>query len=179
MDELAARKKLMGVGSAALKGVVSATRTVTITEKGTLESAASRDVICKVRAGSPHSKNGHPLPPRSPGLPKSPDIPVPPFLGSRVRTDFDMREVFQYLNELTLFSTQWGFKKGGVKPSEYAKQIAETAEGLAVSAKGIDQSAEIIARDAEKIAYAWPAVERLGRLADRLPGGGRRSAAGR
>ncbi|MDF3309112.1 hypothetical protein P3H15_29305 [Rhodococcus sp. T2V] len=60
-----------------------------------------------------------------------------------------------------------------------AKQIAETAEGLAVSAKGIDQSAEIIARDAEKIAHALPAVERLGRLADRLPGGGRRSAAGR
>nr|WP_271213328.1 hypothetical protein [Rhodococcus wratislaviensis]GLK40404.1 hypothetical protein GCM10017611_72780 [Rhodococcus wratislaviensis] len=60
-----------------------------------------------------------------------------------------------------------------------AKQIAETAEGLAVSAKGIDRSAEIIARDAEKIAQALPAVERLGRLADRLPGGGRRSAAGR
>ncbi|TQC42439.1 hypothetical protein EEB14_48875 [Rhodococcus sp. WS4] len=60
-----------------------------------------------------------------------------------------------------------------------AKQIAETAEGLAVSAKGIDQSAEIIARDAEKIAQALPAVERLGRLADRLPGGGRRYAAGR
>ncbi|MFC9557131.1 hypothetical protein ACFTWF_40640 [Rhodococcus sp. NPDC056960] len=60
-----------------------------------------------------------------------------------------------------------------------AQQIAETAEGLAASAKGIDQSAEIIARDAEKIAHALPAVERLGRLADRLPGGGRRYAAGR
>ena len=54
-------------------------------------------------------------------------MPLPPFLGSRVRTDFDMREVFNYLNELTLFSTQWQFNKGGVKPAEYAKQIAEVA----------------------------------------------------
>src|SRR5205814_790815 len=64
---------------------------------------------------------------RSPTLPPAPDLPAPPFLGSRVRTDFDMREVFGYLNELTLFSTQWQFRKGGVKPAEYQKQIAETA----------------------------------------------------
>ena len=43
------------------------------------------------------------------------------------RTDFDMRDVFKYINELTLFGTQWQFKKGGVKPAEYAKQIADTA----------------------------------------------------
>jgi 5-methyltetrahydrofolate--homocysteine methyltransferase len=67
------------------------------------------------------------LPPRSPGLPRASDIPAPPFLGSRTRTDFDVREVFAYLNELTLFSTQWGFEKGGVDPKEYAKQIETTA----------------------------------------------------
>jgi 5-methyltetrahydrofolate--homocysteine methyltransferase len=38
-----------------------------------------------------------------------------------------MREVFGYLNELTLFGTQWGFRKGGVKPAEHARQIAEVA----------------------------------------------------
>jgi 5-methyltetrahydrofolate--homocysteine methyltransferase len=54
-------------------------------------------------------------------------VPVPPFLGSRVRTDFDMAEVFGYLNERTLFSTQWQFRKGGVKPAEYEKQIREVA----------------------------------------------------
>ena len=83
MDELAARKKLERVGSAALKGVVEATRIVTITEKGTLESADHRDYVCKVRSGNPLSKNGKALPDRSPSLPKSPDIPLPPFLGSR------------------------------------------------------------------------------------------------
>jgi 5-methyltetrahydrofolate--homocysteine methyltransferase len=44
-----------------------------------------------------------------------------------VRTDFDMNEVFPYLNELTLFSTQWQFRKGGVKPADYQKQIAGVA----------------------------------------------------
>jgi 5-methyltetrahydrofolate--homocysteine methyltransferase len=38
-----------------------------------------------------------------------------------------MNEVFNYINELTLFSTQWGFKKGGVEPAVYAKQIEEVA----------------------------------------------------
>jgi 5-methyltetrahydrofolate--homocysteine methyltransferase len=54
-------------------------------------------------------------------------VPVPPFLGSRTRTDFDINEVFRFLNETTLFSTQWGFRKGGVKPAEHARQIAEVA----------------------------------------------------
>ena len=38
-----------------------------------------------------------------------------------------MNEVFGFLNELTLFSTQWQFRKGGVKIAEYDKQIRETA----------------------------------------------------
>jgi 5-methyltetrahydrofolate--homocysteine methyltransferase len=127
MDDLAARKKLERVGSVALKGVAQSARTVTITEKGTLESADHRDTVHKVRAANPLNKNGQPLPPRSPGLPKAPDVPVPPFIGSRTRTDFEMSEVFAYLNELTLFSTQWGFEKGGVDPKEYARQIDTTA----------------------------------------------------
>ena len=64
---------------------------------------------------------------RSPTLDKAPDLPAPPFLGSRVRTDFDVREVFKFLNETTLFSTQWQFVKGGVNPSEYKRQIESTA----------------------------------------------------
>ena len=124
MDELAARKKLESVGSVALKGVAQAARSATPTGNGD-----HRDVVAKKRPVSPHSKNGngHPLPKRSPNLPPAPDVPVPPFLGSRVRTDFDLRELFGFLNELTLFSTQWQFRKGGVKVTEYEKQIRETA----------------------------------------------------
>lgn len=151
MDQLAAKKKIASVGSVALKGVVHSTRTTTITEKTTLESVVNRDVICKVRAASPLSKEGKPLPSRPSGtrdsidaashepgglhlhvhrsltLPHAPDLPSPPFVGSRTRTDFDTAEIFKYLNELTLFSTQWQFRKGGVKRDDYEKQIRDTA----------------------------------------------------
>jgi 5-methyltetrahydrofolate--homocysteine methyltransferase len=121
MDQLAARKKLASVGSVALKGVVSATRTVSRDPKGSAEPEIAPLRVAAKREPVPT------LPARSPGLPRASDIPAPPFLGSRVRTDFDMGEVFQYLNELTLFSTQWGFEKGGVKRDEYERQIRETA----------------------------------------------------
>jgi 5-methyltetrahydrofolate--homocysteine methyltransferase len=120
MDQLAARKKLERVGSAALKGVVSAARTFS-REAQSLEPSAA---VQKTKRVNPLTKNESA---RRSDIPRSPDRPRPPFIGSRVRTDFDMNEVFRYLNELTLFSTQWQFRKGGVKPSEYEKQIRETA----------------------------------------------------
>ncbi|HVL14546.1 MAG TPA: vitamin B12 dependent-methionine synthase activation domain-containing protein, partial [Gemmata sp.] len=120
MDEIAAKKKLQRVGSAALKGVVQSTGR----QIGGSSTAEPRPrSSAQPRKSSPNPD----LPARSPGLPRAADAPVPPFLGSRTRTDFDVRDVFAYLNELTLFSTQWGFEKGGVKPEEYARQIDTTA----------------------------------------------------
>jgi 5-methyltetrahydrofolate--homocysteine methyltransferase len=127
MDQLVAKKKLEKVGSVALKGVAQAARSAAVSSNGPPRSADQRDNLSQTRSGDRLSKNGHALPHRSPTLPPAPDIPKPPFLGSRVRTDFDMREIFNYLNELTLFSTQWQFRKGGVKPAEYQRQIKETA----------------------------------------------------
>jgi 5-methyltetrahydrofolate--homocysteine methyltransferase len=66
------------------------------------------------------------LPVRSPNLPPAPDFPTPPFIGVRTASA-TMAEVFPYLNELTLFSTQWGFHKGGVDPKVYKQQIDTTA----------------------------------------------------
>jgi 5-methyltetrahydrofolate--homocysteine methyltransferase len=40
----------------------------------------------------------------------APHIPVPPFWGVRVRKDFDLREVFQYINDTALFKNQWQLK---------------------------------------------------------------------
>src|SRR5580700_2849254 len=37
-------------------------------------------------------------------------IPTPPFWGVRVRKDFDLREVFQYINDTALFKNQWQLK---------------------------------------------------------------------
>jgi len=116
MDELAARKRLGSVGSAALKGIVEAS--------GERQPAVPRESREQPAHAGRAPKQ---LPPRSPGLPHAPNFPKPPFIGSRFRTDFAMAEVFTYLNELTLFSTQWQFRKGGVQRAAYEKQIRETA----------------------------------------------------
>jgi 5-methyltetrahydrofolate--homocysteine methyltransferase len=122
MDQLAARKKLERVGSVALKGVAQATRTAG-REIGGASAPAARP---KPRTAPREPRTD--LPARSPSLARAKDVPVPPFLGSRVRTDFDMHAIFEFINELTLFSTQWQFKKGGVKPAEHARQIEEVAK---------------------------------------------------
>ncbi|VTT98197.1 methionine synthase : 5-methyltetrahydrofolate--homocysteine S-methyltransferase OS=Gloeobacter violaceus (strain PCC 7421) GN=metH PE=4 SV=1: S-methyl_trans: Pterin_bind: B12-binding_2: B12-binding: Met_synt_B12 [Gemmataceae bacterium] len=127
MDELAAKKKIQRVGSVALKGMAQSARTMSIGGAGERQPTDHRDTVSRAKPANGLGKNGQPLPSRSPGLPAAPSVPKPPFLGSRVRTDFDMTEVFGYLNELTLFSTQWGFEKGGVDPKKYAEQIEQTA----------------------------------------------------
>jgi 5-methyltetrahydrofolate--homocysteine methyltransferase len=57
----------------------------------------------------------------------APDLPPPPFLGTRLVTDLSMEEVFPFLNERTLISTQWQFRKNNVRPEEYARQMREVA----------------------------------------------------
>ena len=60
----------------------------------------------------------------------------PPFLGSRSSPTSTSSEVFPFLNELTLFSTQWQFRKGGVTPAEYERQIARGRPPGARTAQG-------------------------------------------
>jgi 5-methyltetrahydrofolate--homocysteine methyltransferase len=49
---------------------------------------------------------------RSPVVGDAPSIPTPPFWGVRVRKgkDFDLREMFQYINDTALFKNQWQLK---------------------------------------------------------------------
>jgi 5-methyltetrahydrofolate--homocysteine methyltransferase len=47
---------------------------------------------------------------RSSVVSDAPSIPTPPFWGVRVRKDFDLREVFQYINDTALFKNQWQLK---------------------------------------------------------------------
>ncbi len=117
MDSLVARKKLENVGSSALKGVVQGSGATPIIVEARRPEPASccptHDRVAKVAGKS--------------NVPPAPNIPAAPFLGSRIRTDIDMREVFRFLNDRTLFSTQWQFKKGGVHPAEYERQMQEVA----------------------------------------------------
>jgi len=47
---------------------------------------------------------------RSPVVSDAPNIPRPPFGGIRVKKDFDLREIFPYINETALFKNQWQLK---------------------------------------------------------------------
>src|SRR5256884_8554538 len=44
---------------------------------------------------------------RSAAVGDSPNIPAPPFWGVRLRKDYDLRELFPYINETALFKNQW------------------------------------------------------------------------
>src|SRR5690606_4131153 len=54
-------------------------------------------------------------------------VPLPPFWGRRVVKDIPARQVFPYINEIALFTGQWGFKRKGLSAADYQKVIEETA----------------------------------------------------
>src|SRR5438270_10621251 len=47
---------------------------------------------------------------RSAVVSDAPYIPKPPFWGVLVRKDYDLREIFQYINDTALFKNQWQLK---------------------------------------------------------------------
>ncbi|MGC2321997.1 MAG: vitamin B12 dependent-methionine synthase activation domain-containing protein, partial [Terriglobales bacterium] len=51
------------------------------------------------------------------------EIPEPPFSGVRVKKDFDLREVFSYINETALFKNQWQLKTAS--QADYARLVEE------------------------------------------------------
>jgi 5-methyltetrahydrofolate--homocysteine methyltransferase len=53
----------------------------------------------------------------------APNIPTPPFWGVRVKKDFDLRELFPYVNETALFKNQWQLKTASQE--DYARLVAE------------------------------------------------------
>ncbi len=53
----------------------------------------------------------------------APNIPVPPFWGVRVRKDYDLREVFQYINDTALFKNQWQLKTASQE--DYLRLVEE------------------------------------------------------
>ncbi len=60
---------------------------------------------------------------RSAAVQPAPNIPHPPFWGARVRADFDLREVFQYINETALFKNQWQLKTASQE--DYLRAVEE------------------------------------------------------
>jgi 5-methyltetrahydrofolate--homocysteine methyltransferase len=60
---------------------------------------------------------------RSAVVQDAPGIPTPPFWGVRVRKDFDLREVFQYINDTALFKNQWQLKTASQE--DYLRLVEE------------------------------------------------------
>jgi 5-methyltetrahydrofolate--homocysteine methyltransferase len=60
---------------------------------------------------------------RSPVVGDAPNIPTPPFWGVRVRKDYDLRELFQYINETALFKNQWQLKTAS--QADYVRLVQE------------------------------------------------------
>src|SRR5246500_5788972 len=60
---------------------------------------------------------------RSPVVGDAPNIPSPPFWGVRVRKDYDLREVFRYINDTALFKNQWQLKTAS--QSDYVRLVEE------------------------------------------------------
>jgi 5-methyltetrahydrofolate--homocysteine methyltransferase len=58
---------------------------------------------------------------RSPVVSDAPNIPVPPFWGVRVKKDYDLRELFPYINDTALFKNQWQLKTASQE--DYAKLV--------------------------------------------------------
>jgi 5-methyltetrahydrofolate--homocysteine methyltransferase len=56
-------------------------------------------------------------------IPPAPSIPHPPFWGARVKKDYDLREVFRYINETALFKNQWQLKT--MSQADYLKAVEE------------------------------------------------------
>jgi 5-methyltetrahydrofolate--homocysteine methyltransferase len=60
---------------------------------------------------------------RSPVVGDAPNIPEPPFWGVRVKKDYDLRELFRYINETALFKNQWQLKTASQE--DYVRLVDE------------------------------------------------------
>jgi len=65
---------------------------------------------------------------RSTAVSPPPNIPKASFYGIRVRKDFDLREVFKYINETALFKNQWQLKTASQE--DYARLVEEKYRGI-------------------------------------------------
>src|SRR5579863_5843839 len=60
---------------------------------------------------------------RSSVVTDAPNIPTPPFWGVRVKKDYNLRELFNYINETALFKNQWQLKTAS--QSDYLRLVDE------------------------------------------------------
>jgi 5-methyltetrahydrofolate--homocysteine methyltransferase len=85
--------------------------------------AEGRTVKAFAKAVAAAGGEGSPSTERSAVVQPAPNIPVPPFYGIRVRKDFDLDELFNYINHTALFKNQWQLKTAS--QADYARLVEE------------------------------------------------------
>jgi 5-methyltetrahydrofolate--homocysteine methyltransferase len=116
MDGLAAKKKLQQVGSAALRGVAAKSKPVARADAPIIAAACRSTRPSREFESTDRSD-----------LPPAPNIPEPPFWGSRVVHDIPLAEVYPFINERTLIGKQWQFRKSAASGDEYERQMRDVA----------------------------------------------------
>jgi 5-methyltetrahydrofolate--homocysteine methyltransferase len=94
---------------------------------------------------------------RSAVVQPAPNIPKPPFYGVRVRKDFDLQEVFGYINHTALFKNQWQLKTAA--QADYTRLVEEKYQPILV-----DLQKEVAAKGwfEPKVAYGYFACQSEG-----------------
>ena len=80
----------------------------------------------------------------------APNVPQPPFWGVRVRRDFDLMQLFEYINETALFKNQWQLKTASQQ--DYARLVEEKYRPIL---KGLEE--EVLREDwfEPKVVYGF------------------------
>ena len=83
---------------------------------------AAGSVVKEFARRTASSAGEAPATPRD-AVPPAPSVPQPPFWGTRVCRDFDLREIFPYINETALFKNQWQLKTASQQ--DYLRLVEE------------------------------------------------------
>jgi 5-methyltetrahydrofolate--homocysteine methyltransferase len=96
-----------------------------ITENGARQARLTEGRTVKeyAKAAAVDEETGPVFAERSPVVVDAPNIPVPPFWGVRVVKNYDLREIFQYINDTALFKNQWQLKTASQE--DYLRLVEE------------------------------------------------------
>ena len=85
--------------------------------------AEGRTVKEYAKAAAVDEETGPVFAERSPVVTDAPNIPTPPFWGVRVKKDYSLRDLFNYINETALFKNQWQLKTAS--QADYLRLVEE------------------------------------------------------
>ncbi len=67
---------------------------------------------------------------QSPSVAPAPNIPTPPFWGTRVVEDVPLDRIYQFIDKVSLYRGQWQFRPGSQSDDEYLAQIANEVDPI-------------------------------------------------